>query len=397
MLFLVLVLLGLAPLVGTSIGSSPPASGEPPATTEPAAAIPTQTPLVLAANPTATLAPTQAAAGPSEITGTDAPSSSTDIPSTAPAVVQAKIAPPAGYYWGALVDGVPFEMSKLTAFEDATGRKVDVVHWGQPWTDTGQAQAFPAGVMDRVWQHGSIPLLDWGSADPAKGLDQPDFRLAQIYQGKYDSYIRTWANAAKAWGNPFFLRFDHEMNGWWFSWDEQLNGNQPGDFVKAWRHVHDIFTQVGATNVTWVWCPNIIGNSKLTPLFELYPGANYVDWVGMDGFNWGSDSGAYWQTFDQVFADTYERFHTLAPGTPIMIAEVASSEKGGPLGMPASKAAWIRDAFTNQLPSNFPEVKAVVWFNSVGEDPTRSWPLQSSSASLQAIKDVLGALPQASR
>ncbi len=34
-----------------------------------------------------------------------------------------------------------------------------------------------------------------------------------------------------------------------------VNGDQPGEFVAAWRHVHDIFTSVGATNATWVWCP----------------------------------------------------------------------------------------------------------------------------------------------
>ena len=33
------------------------------------------------------------------------------------------------------------------------------------------------------------------------------------------------------------------MNGWWWPWSEQLNGNNPGEFVAAWRHVHDIFVQ----------------------------------------------------------------------------------------------------------------------------------------------------------
>ena len=77
------------------------------------------------------------------------------------------------------------------------------------------------------------------------------------------------------------------MNGWWRPWSEQANGNHPGEFVAAWRHVVDIFRAQGATNVTWVWCPNIVGpKSQLT---GLYPGDNYTDWVCMDGYNWGTD------------------------------------------------------------------------------------------------------------
>jgi beta-mannanase len=30
------------------------------------------------------------------------------------------------------------------------------------------------------------------------------------------------------------------MNGNWFSWSERTNVNQPGEYVAAWRHVHDI-------------------------------------------------------------------------------------------------------------------------------------------------------------
>ena len=229
---------------------------------------------------------------------------------------------------------------------------------------------------------------------PKKGLIQPDFQLRAIYEGRYDDYIRAWAEDARTWGHPFFLRFDHEMNGWWFAWSEQLDGNQPGDYVKAWRHVHDIFEQVGATNVTWVWCINITGNPRLTPASELYPGDSYVDWVSMDGFNWGSDNGGYWQSFYDVFEHTYAELNSLAPNKPQMIAEVASSEKGGPIGSPASKAAWITDMF-RQLPLNFPRIQAVLWFDSVGEDPEHTWLITSSDQSIAAFKSALD--PGASR
>jgi beta-mannanase len=114
-------------------------------------------------------------------------------------------------------------------------------------------------------------MIDWLSWDASKGANQADFRLATIASGKHDSTIRQWATGAKAWGHPLFLRFDHEMNGnWQFPWAEQLNGNKPGDYVKAWRHVHDVFAaSVGATNITCVWCPNVSGGTP-RPMSQLY-------------------------------------------------------------------------------------------------------------------------------
>jgi hypothetical protein len=43
--------------------------------------------------------------------------------------------------------------------------------------------------------------------------------LAKLYTGTYDAYITQWAQDAKNWGHPFFLRFDHELNGWWCPWN----------------------------------------------------------------------------------------------------------------------------------------------------------------------------------
>ena len=115
----------------------------------------------------------------------------------------------------------------------------------------------------------------------------PDFQLSDVLSGRYDSYIREFAEAARNWGHSFFLRYDWEMNGNWFPWNEAVNENNPGEYVAAWRHVHDIFTAVGATNATWVWCPYAEDDRHFTNLAPLYPGDEYVDWTCMDGFNWG--------------------------------------------------------------------------------------------------------------
>ncbi|TLM74721.1 hypothetical protein FDW81_04725 [Pseudarthrobacter sp. NamB4] len=80
-------------------------------------------------------------------------------------------------------------------------------------------------------------------------------------------------------------------NGNWYPWSEQVNGNSAGDYVAAWRHVHSVVTAAGATNVTWMWNPNLPYWGSV-PLTGLYPGAAYVDAVALDGYNWGNSASS---------------------------------------------------------------------------------------------------------
>ena len=158
--------------------------------------------------------------------------------------------------------------------------------------------------MNNVRNNGSIPMVTWEPWNYTQGIKQSDYSLQNIISGHFDAYITQWALASKAWGYPYFLRFAQEMNGNWYPWSEQVNGNSPGQFARAWQHVHNIFTNLGVTNVTWVWSPNVLYNGS-TSLSELYPGSNYVDWIGMDGDNWSTVQGHRWQTASQVFQQTY--------------------------------------------------------------------------------------------
>jgi beta-mannanase len=219
---------------------------------------------------------------------------------------------------------------------------------------------------------------------PSGGASQPDYQLSDIINGVYDSYITKFAQDAKAWAHPFFLRFDWEMNlQGWYPWVETVNGNSSGQYVTMWRHVHDIFARVGATNVTWVWCPNAEYNGSIKPLTSLYPGNSYVDWTCIDGYNWGTNPWKpnVWQTFSQVVGPTYTNLvGTVAPTKPVMVGETASSEYGG------SKASWITDMLATQLPKYFPRIEAFVWFNWKDQ---ADWPIETSSSSQSAFSSAI--------
>jgi Glycosyl hydrolase family 26 len=308
-------------------------------------------------------------------------------------------------YWGAYISGktyginpatglvygnAPWDLSTWDLFESHAGKKVSILHWGQSWYASASWPygycSFLPSLANTVRSRGAIPLLDWSSRDQSLGgsLNQPTFSLANIISGVHDAFIAQWATDAKAWGFPFFLRFDWEMNGNWFVWSEGVNGNSPGQFVAAWRHVHDIFTSVGANNVTWVWCPNI-DSSTMIPMASLYPGDAYVDWTALDGYNKYST----WLAYNQVFAaagitwlyDSYHEVLSLAPTKPMMLGEFASLEAGDG---GAQKSAWITDALTVQIPANFPAIKAIVWFNW-NSDLGSTYVIESSAAAQSAF------------
>ncbi len=275
----------------------------------------------------------------------------------------------------------PWDMNAVTDFQHTVGKAPSIVAFNIPFEQCSPScseYAFPVKQLSAIRTYGAIPMLNWSSMSSPLAVNEPSFRLANVTGGAFDSYIRSFALAAKAWGHPFFLRFNWEMNGNWFPWAEAANGNKPGGYVAAWRHVHDIFTSVGATNVTWVWCPTADPYHEFTNLQELYPGNSYVDWTCLDGYNFGSNKGAKgWATFEQIYSASYDQIvETIAPSKPFIIGEVGSSEEGG------SKSAWISDMIS-KITNVYTALGAFVWFDvSQGGD---DWPIESSTASTLAF------------
>ncbi|WP_254865515.1 glycosyl hydrolase [Arthrobacter sp. P2b] len=241
-------------------------------------------------------------------------------------------------------------------------------------------QAPPINEMNAVRARGAVPLVTWEPWAWGGGLDQPAYSLDRIAAGDFDARITQWGQALAAWGYPMQLRFAHEMNGDWYPWAEGVNGNEAGDYVQAWRHVHDVMAATGASNVSWVWSPNVPywGSTDLSGLF---PGAGYVDIVALDGYNWGtSASWSGWISPQDLFAPGIAQLRSLAPGVPILIAETASSEAGG------SKAAWNTD-LVSYLAAQ-PDVMGFVWFHMQKE---ADWRINSSDASASAFNSALAA------
>jgi beta-mannanase len=312
------------------------------------------------------------------------PSTSPSTPPSTPPATSPTTSPPAAnaaspsLYYGVHVPGQLYDYSAVTQMQNDAGKNASIVMMYQGWAKRDGAENFEAVWMDNIRNHGSIPMVTWEPWDYLGDINQPAYSLNSIISGAHDSYITQFALDAKAWGHPFFLRFAHEMNGDWYPWNEGINGNTPGQYVQAWRHVHDLFTANGVTNVTWVWSPNIEYTGSI-PLSGLYPGDAYTDWIAMDGYNWGATQiWKSWQTFSDLFGPTYNDITSLSQ-KPLLVGETASTELTG------DKANWITSALTTEI-FNYPRIKGFIWFN---EDKETDWRIESSPSAQAAFSSAV--------
>jgi hypothetical protein len=274
-------------------------------------------------------------------------------------------------YWGGTIDGETYGLpagadnpQAWDLFESHAGKQVTFVNVAQPWG------TFDSAPLRALLDRNALPLVTISMYGPT---------LADVAAGREDKVIRAWAQEAKAWGYPFLIRPWWEMNGDWYPWGQDPN------FVAAWRHFHDLVVAEGATNVTWAWIVNGIYSD---PAFEpgpYYPGGAYVDWVGMDAYNWGRNplQPYRWASPNETVTPTLRRLRQIAPGKPVCICEIASTEIGG------NKSGWIRRLLTIYLP-NHPGIKAFLWFNwnvqQHGSTGRWDWPIESSSAAQLAFR-----------
>jgi Glycosyl hydrolase family 26 len=271
---------------------------------------------------------------------------------------------------------------QLDRFTHEIGRKPVIVSLYPKWSD----RPFEGAKLNPIWSRGAVPLVTWEPWD-SSGRGIP---LQSIAKGRYDGYVRRSAAEAAAWGHPILLRFAHEMNGDWYPWGRR-GRNTPQLYTHVWRHVVHLFRESDATNVEWVWSPNVNeeagpsislpliggGSSHPFPFERYYPGDRWVDWIGLDGFNWGK--GGAWQSFTEIFGNSYDSVVRFS-SRPIIVSETASNERFG------EKATWISSAFEKEIP-RFPRIRAVVWFDEAFSGVSAR--IDSSPEALQAFRSAM--------
>jgi hypothetical protein len=330
------------------------------------------------------------------------------------------IVPQNGAYTGAFVDFGDREddvtVENIEGFEKMVGKQQAIVASSSYWGE----QSFPTANMERIWRHGSVPLLFWSPWDRPYDEDQgPDkFSLSNIAAGKWDTYIDQWADAAKAFGHPIMVSFANEMNGQWFPWsgmffggDKKIPGTNPPRFVgpeylreayytwwlklgysdppeciqpailkgihyalwlnlgfprykapevfkAAYRHVVDRVRARGAANVIWVFhfMNYSMPQGEWNLIVNYYPGSKYIDWLGMSVYGQQYVEDN-WSSFEPLLEWPYTEITMIDPTKPVMLAEWGIGE----FPQFGSKSGFIAEAFN--VMKQYPRVKAAVFWN----------------------------------
>ena len=273
-------------------------------------------------------------------------------------------------------------VQKIQQFEKDIHEKVTIANFYEGW-DELEDPPF-AQNLQTISAHGWIPMI---STNPYL-TNKCDFSQEDIYAtivaGKCDVLIQNIARVVHSFGKPLFFRFAWEANVDSNAWSIQATYSSSESFIAAWRHVHEIFSREGVKNVRWVFSVNVPKANSIS-IASLYPGDAYVDWTGIDGYNWGTtQSWSHWTSFDETFHSTYQQILAVAPTKPLMISEFNSASQGG------DKSKWFADALNSQIPNHYPKIQAIIFFNdnkmsSEGVD----WRIETSPSVLRTVSASL--------
>lgn len=202
---------------------------------------------------------------------------------------------------------------------DALPVRPDAVPVWCRWLDP-----FPVVAVASLLERGIRPVVFWEPT--GKDLDA-------IADGVHDDYLIDFALAAdslRSFERRVVVRFAHEQNAPWMPWNGR---DDPPAYVAAWRHVVRIVRRV-TDRIRFLWCPDV---SHVKDIAPTWPGARFVDLVGLDGYAWGKESTL--RSPARIFGPALRAVRSLSDA-PLWIAEFGVTDKA----THAERRAWLNSA-----------------------------------------------------
>jgi hypothetical protein len=215
------------------------------------------------------------------------------------------------------------------------------------------------GYAKESWRKGIGRLMvswePWAPVPSALGVGaqaqpQAGYRNIDVARGVQDRYILNFARELARFPGTVYVRYAHEMNGYWYPWSRD-----PRAYRWAWRRVVRLFRGAGARNVRFVWSvnanlyePQAVWRSTMR---RYWPGRRYVDFVGTTMIDFGGTKDYPVRRFAPRLRLLRALYHK-----PVMLAETNTEEGGAvswlrDLRNMLRRMPWIRAVFWSQLPS----------------------------------------------
>lgn len=280
----------------------------------------------------------------------------------------------------------------IRAFQAWLSRSLDVVTtFIRTDVPASYRREFVTRYLSAIVDADLVPLLTWEPFGFETSSDASPVR--SINEGRVDDEIHQWAELLRTWlsespNRTVIFRPAHEMNGTWYPWSAG-HGTTPEEYTRMWRRLFETFADAGVPRerVDWMWCINVTDGTCVPP-FEYFPGEQYVDWIGVDGYNFGdSQPWSSWQSPDAVFEQTLAAVNA-ETNLPLAIPETGCSSAYGSERRPLRKSQWLVDAF--ELFNEY-GVELAGWFNMSKEtDWTVLEPVSSDTATIRKRIELNG-------
>ncbi len=218
-------------------------------------------------------------------------------------------------------------LTAISQFEALANKKIVWAYFSNNWL---HGIHFPKEEALRIKDSGKIPFIRMMPRSQFKEyVAEKTFTLQHIVDGTFDTELTAWAQDAKAFRAPLLVEFGTEVNGEWFAWNGIYNGKEAGGtiFQRAYRHIIDLFREVGVSNITWFFHVNAYSypETAWNTIARYYPGDDYIDWIGVSIYG-GLETNEPYQEFEEILDDVYPKLIALAPTKPIAILEFSITE-----------------------------------------------------------------------
>lgn len=174
----------------------------------------------------------------------------------------------------------------------------------------------------------------------------------RVLKGDFDSTLKRIAENARLYGSRygrgFFINSMWEMN---MSSEWPWCGSSK-QFQKAWQWIWRIFEDEGANEyATWV-----IEYQVDWYLRGYYPGDDYVDWIGLSGYNQPIEiKYRGYRQLNNIITSAYRYFRKNHPNKPVMLSEFGTERSNQP--------KWLVRAF--KTIKSYPGIKAAIYWDNI--------------------------------
>ncbi|MBP7151209.1 MAG: beta-mannosidase [Paludibacteraceae bacterium] len=155
----------------------------------------------------------------------------------------------------------------------------------------------------RQYQRGGMITMSWHMNNPLTNGDAWDVKKGEnavasvLPDGQNHDKFLHWLQRAADFFNslktedgtkiPIVFRPWHEHTGSWFWWGKDLCS--PEEYQQLWKMTVDFMQEKGVNNLLYAYSPDIQGPGQI--YMERYPGDEYVDILGLDGYHRDNEAG----------------------------------------------------------------------------------------------------------